>query len=182
MSPNLFSYNALDDVIRGRRDRGRQGTPTGREDDAARSPSSSSGVAPSIDGHPDRLGDPTRARVAGLMAGVYHPAVPMMNRTTTDRRIPARGGFASRPRFTRIALSSVTLCAGLLLSLAACGRGGDETPRAPRILPGNESAFLDSLEERSFQYFWQLSDPRSGLTPDRSPTRSFTSVGRSDSR
>jgi hypothetical protein len=37
-------------------------------------------------------------------------------------------------------------------------------------------AFLDTLEERTFNYFWQLSSPRTGLTPDRAPTRSFASV------
>ena len=38
-------------------------------------------------------------------------------------------------------------------------------------------AFLDTLEERSFRYFWDLSDPETGLTPDRAPTPSFVSVG-----
>ena len=38
-------------------------------------------------------------------------------------------------------------------------------------------AFLDTLERRTFQWFWDLSDARTGLTPDRWPTRSFVSVG-----
>lgn len=37
-------------------------------------------------------------------------------------------------------------------------------------------AFLDSLEERTFRYFWELSDSKTGLTPDRWPTHSFASV------
>jgi hypothetical protein len=42
-----------------------------------------------------------------------------------------------------------------------------------------EAAFLDTLEERTFRWFWDLSDPRTGLTPDRAPTRSFASVSAS---
>jgi len=38
-------------------------------------------------------------------------------------------------------------------------------------------AFLDTLEARTFRYFWDLSDASTGLTPDRWPTRSFVSVG-----
>jgi hypothetical protein len=39
-----------------------------------------------------------------------------------------------------------------------------------------ETAFIDTLEARTFGYFWELSDPRTGLTPDRFPTKSFVSV------
>jgi hypothetical protein len=37
-------------------------------------------------------------------------------------------------------------------------------------------ALLDTLQERTFRFFWERSDPRTGLTPDRWPTRSFASV------
>jgi len=37
-------------------------------------------------------------------------------------------------------------------------------------------AFLDTLEERTFRFFWERSDSVSGLTPDRWPTKSFVSV------
>src|SRR2546422_450515 len=52
------------------------------------------------------------------------------------------------------------------------GLARDSTALTPR-----EMAFLDTLEERSFRYFWDLSDPETGLTPDRAPTPSFVSVG-----
>ena len=39
------------------------------------------------------------------------------------------------------------------------------------------AAFLDSLAHRTFAYFWELCDPRTGLAPDRAPTRSFASIG-----
>jgi hypothetical protein len=50
-------------------------------------------------------------------------------------------------------------------------------------VPGQETyggmvaqAFLDPLSERTFRWFWDLSDSVTGLTPDRWPTRSFVSV------
>lgn len=39
-----------------------------------------------------------------------------------------------------------------------------------------ESAFLDTLQERTFRFFWDLSSPETGMTPDRFPTKSFASV------
>ncbi|MFN0151151.1 MAG: glucoamylase family protein [bacterium] len=40
-----------------------------------------------------------------------------------------------------------------------------------------ELAFLDTLEQRTFGFFWDLSDSATGLTPDRAPSESFASVG-----
>src|SRR5262245_56333022 len=71
----------------------------------------------------------------------------------------------------------------LLLALSACmsGGAGPERKVAPTDafsnLPAGDQAFLDTLEHRTFQWFWDLSDARTGLTPDRWPTRSFASVG-----
>jgi hypothetical protein len=49
--------------------------------------------------------------------------------------------------------------------------------RGGETLSPAANAFLDTLSERTFHYFWDLSDPETGLTPDRSPTKSFVSVG-----
>jgi hypothetical protein len=38
----------------------------------------------------------------------------------------------------------------------------------PRPLRRTDEAFLDDLSERSFRYFWEQSDPHTGLTCDRS--------------
>ncbi len=40
-----------------------------------------------------------------------------------------------------------------------------------------ERAFVDTLERRTFFFFWDLADPNTGLMHDRWPTRSFISVG-----
>jgi len=39
-----------------------------------------------------------------------------------------------------------------------------------------EPPFLDTLQARTFQYFWQLADPVYGQIPDRHPTRTFSSI------
>jgi hypothetical protein len=50
--------------------------------------------------------------------------------------------------------------------------GQASTPSSER-----ETAFLDTLQVRTFRFFWELTDPVTGLSPDRAPTRSFASVG-----
>jgi hypothetical protein len=58
------------------------------------------------------------------------------------------------------------------------GCRSERTPRAaaPVELPGRGDGFLDTLQQRTFDFFWERVDPRTGLTPDRWPTRSFASV------
>jgi hypothetical protein len=38
------------------------------------------------------------------------------------------------------------------------------------------AAFLDTLQHRTFGFFWDLTPPGNGLTPDRWPTPSFSSI------
>jgi hypothetical protein len=77
-------------------------------------------------------------------------------------------------------LARFTLVAAIVL-VAGCA------PRAPRpaaapplpVAYGDPAtaAFLDTLARDTFDWFWELSDPATGLTPDRWPTKSFASVG-----
>jgi hypothetical protein len=67
--------------------------------------------------------------------------------------------------------------AGMLLALLAAGPATLPRSAAPETLSAPQLAFLDTLSERSFHYFWDLSDSLTGLTPDRAPTPSFVSVG-----
>jgi hypothetical protein len=73
-------------------------------------------------------------------------------------------------------LAAAALLAG---AAAAPARGQPAAPAgaaaAYRPTPG-ERAFLDTLGRRTFDWFWDTTDPRTGLTPDRWPTRSFSSV------
>jgi hypothetical protein len=70
-------------------------------------------------------------------------------------------------------------CVGVVLLFSACQQGTRSArPTSwPPALAANHSAFLDTLEERTFNYFWDLADPHTGLAPDRAPTRSFASIG-----
>ena len=74
--------------------------------------------------------------------------------------------------------------AAILLGLALDAEAGSQpSSRSERGVPGQVTlprrtvAFLDTLERRTFRWFWELSDSSTGLTPDRAPTRSFVSVG-----
>jgi len=66
----------------------------------------------------------------------------------------------------------VSLLAAALLA-AGCTRASNPGP-AP--LPAGQEAFLDTLEERTFRWFWETTNPANGLVPDRWPTPSFSSV------
>jgi hypothetical protein len=72
---------------------------------------------------------------------------------------------------------SVALAVAATVALASCAR--TTTPRlAPTPSPGGiqGQAFLDTVEQRSFEYFWRVSDPRTGLTPDRALAPTFSSI------
>jgi hypothetical protein len=58
----------------------------------------------------------------------------------------------------------------LLLSLGACAVAPEPitTPRA--------DAFLDDVQRRTFDFFWETTNPANGLTPDRWPSRPFSSI------
>ncbi|MFO1217217.1 MAG: glucoamylase family protein [Burkholderiaceae bacterium] len=53
--------------------------------------------------------------------------------------------------------------------LAACGHGAAANN-------GDAAGLLDDLERRTFAYFWDTTDARTGLAPDRWPTPSFASI------
>ena len=65
---------------------------------------------------------------------------------------------------------------GLALSavVALASAGCNTRSVAPGPIP--DAAFLDTVQRRTFDWFWETTNPRNGLTPDRWPTRSFSSV------
>ena len=82
-----------------------------------------------------------------------------------------------QPRPVTAAFSATSVSAMLVVALTACSPQGDGSPPPP---PPPDSvrtaAFLDTLQERTFRYFWDTTNPRNGLTPDRWPTPSFSSI------
>jgi hypothetical protein len=91
-----------------------------------------------------------------------------------------RNPFSPRTPWGRAALA-VALAASLAVAAGSCGASGG-TGRGAVAAPGSSAlppaarAFADTVERRAFDFFWELSDARTGLTPDRWPTRSFASV------
>jgi hypothetical protein len=68
-----------------------------------------------------------------------------------------------------------SLAAASLLTGASCGMpASDRGPSTPD--PATGAALLDDLERRVFRFFWDTTDPQTGLAPDRWPTPSFCSI------
>jgi hypothetical protein len=67
---------------------------------------------------------------------------------------------------------------------ASANRAADPGREGAAAIPGasafspspDETAFIDELQHRTFNYFWDLCNPETGLCPDRAPTPSFASV------
>ncbi len=62
----------------------------------------------------------------------------------------------------------------VLAAILACASNHPAGPPPPDS--ARAAAFLDTLEERTFHYFWDLTNPTNGLTPDRAPSPSFSSI------
>ena len=74
--------------------------------------------------------------------------------------------------------------AAALTLLVAIGPARAEQPIAPpqpdtltyQKLAPEQKAFIDDLERRSFDWFWQSADPYTGLVPDSWPNHTFSSI------
>ncbi|KAF0093199.1 MAG: hypothetical protein E1N59_3045 [Puniceicoccaceae bacterium 5H] len=49
-------------------------------------------------------------------------------------------------------------------------------PMTAQQIPADQDAFLADIQERTFDWFWDWTNPDNGLVPDRAPTPSFSSV------
>ncbi|MGH7474890.1 MAG: glucoamylase family protein [Longimicrobiales bacterium] len=73
------------------------------------------------------------------------------------------------------------LVVGVLWAVTAIAAGGCAPNSGPTAAPGpgieeSEAAFLDDVQERTFRFFWETTNPANGLVPDRWPTPSFSSI------
>jgi hypothetical protein len=64
----------------------------------------------------------------------------------------------------------------VVLALSACAASHPAAPPPPPPDSTRVAAFLDTLQNRTFNFFWDLTPSGNGLTPDRWPTRSFSSI------
>ena len=62
-----------------------------------------------------------------------------------------------------------------LSAMMATGAAGCATTGAMNVVNAMPPS-LDELQERTFRWFWDTTNPTNGLTPDRWPTRSFCSI------
>jgi hypothetical protein len=58
----------------------------------------------------------------------------------------------------------------------ACGAPKAVEPAPAWRQSPRQAAFLDTLQQRTFSFFWERTNPRNGLTVDRWPTPSFSSI------
>jgi hypothetical protein len=79
-----------------------------------------------------------------------------------------------------ICKSRALRCALLALAFAliACQTNDASAPLPPAPPPPSPRAiaFLDTLSERTFRWFWDTQNPTTHLVPDRWPTHSFSSI------
>ena len=85
-----------------------------------------------------------------------------------------------QPRFLNLQRRRLlTLIGALALGRFGAGCQSPATAFAPAdvgLPPLAADALLLDLEQRSFRFFWETTDPATGLAPDRWPTASFASV------
>src|SRR5688572_17164895 len=74
------------------------------------------------------------------------------------------------PRFR---VAAVVMVGAATFAVAACNGSpaGITTPRQTANDP-----FLDTVQARTFRWFWDLTPASTGLTPDRWPTLTFSSI------
>ena len=75
---------------------------------------------------------------------------------------------------TLLATAVVLAVGGLAATVGCGGSAGDSAPSLS--ISADETAFIDTLQARTFRYFWDRCNPQTGLAPDRWPTESFASV------
>lgn len=78
-------------------------------------------------------------------------------------------------RFPRRALVGAALAVMTGVICSACHASRTAGPTKFKPSP-RQTALLDTIGERTFRWFWDTTDPRTGLTPDRWPRRTFSSV------
>jgi hypothetical protein len=72
-------------------------------------------------------------------------------------------------------------CAALALagvSFTGCRPAvvGSARSPVPHVSTPAQTAFLDTVQRRTFDWFWETANPANGLVPDRWPTKSFSSI------
>ncbi|HKJ32980.1 MAG TPA: glucoamylase family protein, partial [Balneolales bacterium] len=70
----------------------------------------------------------------------------------------------------------IILIISLMLTAVSCKHLAVGSKTKVQYSQTEKQAFLDTLEKRTFHYFWDKADPNTGLIPDRAPTKTFSSI------
>lgn len=82
----------------------------------------------------------------------------------------------------RVFARKLPISLGLLLLVFAAGWSAPVLAKGPDQVSGytalssTQQAMVDDLERRTFEWFWQTADPKTGLVPDSAPGHSFSSI------
>ena len=77
----------------------------------------------------------------------------------------------------RLGLALALGLAFTALPVGGCAGARTLARPASSSISAADHRLLAKLEERTFHFFWETTDPKTGLAPDRWPTKSFVSVG-----
>jgi hypothetical protein len=99
------------------------------------------------------------------MSGRRAPPQEMM---VPDASLSGTSRVRARSRW--LAISAVAATLGCTNQAPPAPPAADWSPSA------RQTAFLDTLQRRTFDFFWERTNPANGLTPDRWPTKSFSSI------
>jgi hypothetical protein len=77
---------------------------------------------------------------------------------------------------TRSLCSALATALGLLMLAACTGESPTEPPASTPEDSLSRTAFLDTVQKRTFDFFWETTPRETGLTPDRWPDPPFSSV------
>jgi hypothetical protein len=104
------------------------------------------------------------------------------SRASTDERAPTTSHrtLSDQVSRTRTRLRIMALCVAFLFVVQAAGvgpQGRAVAQEAPVVvLQGAQDPLIDDLERRTFRYFWETTNKKTGLAPDRYPSPSFASI------
>src|SRR4051812_35180209 len=128
-------------------------------------------------GRPDARGWAVASRSDCAMVTRGVPAhFPASRMAPTDRLTNLMTAMRRRPsRRMAVAFHAVAMLAVATACASGNGAGGITAPVPYQATPA-EQAFVDTLEQRTFSWFWETANPTNGLVPDRWPSKSFSSV------
>lgn len=75
-----------------------------------------------------------------------------------------------------VAAVLLSACPSPKKSRAAVPTPPDQSATAAALVPAELPLLFDDIQARTFRYFWELGDPKTGLVPDRHPSHSPSSI------